>query len=67
MGYIRSNIDYYMNQGMSEKQARIKCRVDKLMHGKDPGVCNPMKARDYQEDLDEATRLAEMMEDDNDD
>jgi hypothetical protein len=59
MSYIRSDEEWYMNQGMSPEQAKKRCRIDQMMEGKDPGVCNPIKAKQYAEDLKDAMLKAQ--------
>lgn len=46
MGYIRSNEDYYIAQGMTPRQAEIQCEMDRLGADRiDHGYCNPIKAK----------------------
>lgn len=46
MGYIRSNQDWYENQGISPAAAARQVRKDQLMGSVDHGYCNPHKARE---------------------
>lgn len=45
MGYIRSNEDYYINQGMCPNNARRQVKRDKVSRGIDHGICNPYKSK----------------------
>lgn len=47
MPYIRSNEDYYVSTGMSERAAKIRVELDK--RGIDSGVCNPRKIKEETE------------------
>ena len=48
MGYIRSNEDWYISQGMSPKEAHIQEAIDEAHL--DYGYCDPRKAKDSAED-----------------
>jgi hypothetical protein len=45
MGYIRSDEDYYVDQGMDPCSAAKQVRRDKLSSGVDHGFCNPQKSK----------------------
>jgi len=52
MGYIRSNEDYYVNQGVDPNTARAWDQAEKEL-GHDGGFCNPRKAKEFDERVDE--------------
>ena len=53
MGYIRSNEDYYISEGMSPDNAKLQVEMDRLgANSIDYGYCNPRKAKIAQEDED---------------
>lgn len=54
MGYIRSNEDYYVSTGMSQRGAKIQVELDK--RAIDSGLCNPRKIKE------EAEAVAEIEE-----
>ena len=43
MAYIRSNEDYYMSQGCTPSEAKLKDALDRA--NIDHGYCNPIKAK----------------------
>ena len=56
MGYIRSNPDWYENQGMSPSEAERQVKKDKMTESIDYGFCNPIKAKFASEEEDEIER-----------
>lgn len=60
MGYIRTNEDYYISEGMSLDNARLHVELDRLGADTiDYGVCNPIKSKlaaEAEEDLRERAR-----------
>jgi hypothetical protein len=50
MGYIRSDEDWYIANGMSQSEAAKQVRRDELSRDIDYGVCNPRKAKQAAED-----------------
>jgi len=62
MSYIRDNVDYYVNCGMSPSDAKRQVLKDKLMGDTDYGFCNPMKAKDYSDKEDEVDKFLKRME-----
>jgi hypothetical protein len=60
MGYIRSNEEWYLSQGMSYKEALIQCEMDRLGRNNiDYGFCNPRKIKLADEQEEEIRKQAE--------
>lgn len=52
MGYIRDDGDYYISLGMSPKKAAAQVEAERRC-GHDGGYCNPRKAKEFNEAMNE--------------